>query len=47
MLQSTKLKGVGDVKSVLMFDKEMQILSAGFQSYFDPVFPHYIPYPMF
>ena len=49
VLQSTKLKGVGDLKRVLTSDMEMQSLVSpdGFQSCFGPVFPHYAPFPMF
>ena len=49
MLQSTKLKGIGDLENILTSDMEMQSwsLPTVFQSCFGPVFPHYIPFPMF
>ena len=45
VLQLTKLNGVGDLKSVLTADMEMQfgVSPVGFQSCFSPVFPHYAP----
>ena len=50
VLQSTKLKGVGDLKSVSTSDIKMQSLDfflAGFLSCFGLVFPHYTPVSTF
>lgn len=48
MLQSTKVKGVGDLKNVLTSDMEIQsgICPAGFPSGFAPVFPYYALFPV-
>ena len=43
-VHSTKQKGLGDLKSALTLDMEVQ---ASFQSCFGPVFPHYVPLPSF
>ena len=47
VLQSTGLKGVGDLQGTLTSDMVMQfgVCSAGFQSFFGPVL--YAPFPMF
>jgi len=49
MLQSTKLKGIGDLKSVLTLDMGHRVwnLPAGFRFCFGSVFPHYAPFPIF
>lgn len=47
VLQRTKLKGVGDLKSILTSDAEFVVGPAGFQSCFHPVFPHCVSFPMF
>jgi hypothetical protein len=44
----TKLKGIGDMKRVLVSDMEMQSLEfvhLDFLSCFGPVFPYYVPSP--
>ena len=47
VLQSTKLKGIGDLKSPLTSDIEMLSLEfAGFQCGFGLVFPHGAPFPI-
>ena len=51
MLQSTKLKGVGDQSKehfdIRHGDEEFKICPACFWSCFGPVFPHYAPFPTF
>ena len=47
VLQTTKLKIVGDLKSTLTTDVEMQNLEFAllvFRSCFDPASPHYAPF---
>ena len=46
VLQSTKLKGVGDLKSVLTSDMEMQSLVSP-DGFWSCCGPHYAPFPMF
>lgn len=49
MSQSTRLKGAGELQSVLTSDIEMQfgVCPADFWSWFGSVFPCYAPYPAF
>jgi hypothetical protein len=50
VLQSTKLKGVADLKMLFDIrhgDAEFGVCPAVFRSCFCPVFPHSAPYPMF
>lgn len=49
MLQSIKLKRIGDLKRALASDRDREFgaCPAGSQSYFGPIFPHYAPFSPF